>query len=127
MDRIPILLLCMHKCTMSCTLIATSFFQQVSSRRPSNGTLGSWYSRTPFSWSVGLEETCLVEQAASCLNKLGFINNGRGRIYSDEWEEEKEEDMELSLSTLLDFGRQLTLGMVCIPTLHGVSERAFPL
>lgn len=101
----------MHKSTY--ILIATSFFQQVSSRRPSNGTLGSWYSRTPFSWSVGLEETCLVEQAASCLNELE-LNEGQGRIYSDEWEEEKEEgDMELSLYTLLDFGRQITLGMVC--------------
>ena len=64
---------------------------------------------------MGLEETCLVEQAASCLNELG-LNNVQERIYSNEWEEE-EEDMELSLSTLLDFGRQLTLGMVCIPTL----------
>ena len=49
------------------------------------------------------------------MNELG-LNNGQGRIYSNEWEEEKEDDMELSLSTLLDFGRQLTLGMVGIPT-----------
>jgi hypothetical protein len=63
---------------------------------------------------MGLEETYLVEQSASRLNELGLVINGRGRIYSNEWEDDKEEeDMELSLYTLLDFGRQITLGMVC--------------
>ena len=61
-----------------------------------------------------MEETYLLEQAAVCLSELG---NGHEKIYSDEQEvqqEEEEEDVELSLYTLLDFGRQITLGMVCI-------------
>ena len=50
-----------------------------------------------------------MEQATLSLCEL---RNGRERINSDEQEEEEEDDTELSLHILLDFGRQITLGMV---------------
>ena len=67
--------------------------------------------RTPFSSSVDTEEICLVEQAVVCLNELADRREYGRRVYRVE-EEEGEEDVELSLHTLLNFGRQITLGMV---------------
>ena len=59
------------------------------------------------------EEISLVEQLQTAALHLSELGNGQERIYNDEQEEE-EEDIELSLHTLLDFGRQITLGMVCM-------------
>ena len=53
-----------------------------------------------------------MEQAATCLSELA--NGGREcgrRVYKDK-DPEEEDDIELSLHTLLYFGRQITLGMV---------------
>ena len=86
--------------------------QQVSSRRQSIGTPSSFYSRTPMSSLVDLQEMSLVEQASASVNELkGGLMAGNRRLDKVE-EMEEEDDIDLSLNTLLSFGRQITLGMV---------------
>lgn len=88
--------------------------QQVSSRRESGATIGmpnNFISRTPSNNALDTEEICLVEQAAKRVNELGsFWECKRGVDKEDEYDE----DFDLSLHTLLSFGRQISLGMVCL-------------
>ena len=87
--------------------------QQVSSRRESGATMGmpsNFSSRTPGNYALDIEEMCLVEQAAKRVNELGSFWECKRGI--DKEEDENDEDFDLSLHTLLSFGRQISLGMV---------------
>lgn len=86
----------------------------MSGRRQSGATLGvpgNVYTRTPASSSsVDAEEVYFVDKAAmrgSELNNQDEYDRMIGRE-----DEEEEEGLDLSLHTLLSFGRQITLGMV---------------
>ena len=59
---------------------------------------------------MDLREMSLVEQVAARVSELnlGMANSRR----LDKEEEIEEDDIDLSLNTLLTFGRQITLGMV---------------
>ena len=87
--------------------------QQVSSRRESGATIGmpsSFSSRTPSNYALDIEEMCLVEQAAKRVNELDSFWECKKAF--DKEEDDRDEDFDLSLHTLLSFGRQISLGMV---------------
>lgn len=96
--------------------------QQVSSRRESGVTIGmpsNFSSRTPSNYTLDIEEMCLVEQAAKRVNELGSFWECKRGI---DKEDDHDEEFDLSLHTLLSFGRQISLGMVHTIITGGVTD-----